>query len=159
MRWSPSPLLRSYSDTRKKCALLLESCSRFFFLFLSLVCLFSLPKWKLPLWFVMRGKKANNPSLNNRAELKKKILAPGCPSASGPGIRLQLAQLHSLAWAIFSRKRTWYPTIPQIMTSQIEKLSFFVVDGKSGAAWSWDLEWGQESKQWSVRFRFRFSRF
>ena len=49
-------------------------------------------------------KKANNPSLNNRAELKKKILAPGCPSASGPGIRLQLAQLHSLAQAIFSRK-------------------------------------------------------
>lgn len=51
-------------------------------------------------------KKANNPSLNNRAELKKKILAPGCPSASGPGIRLQLAQLHSLAQAIFSRKKT-----------------------------------------------------
>ena len=50
-------------------------------------------------------KKANNPSLNNRAELKKKILAPGCPSASGPGIRLQLAQLHSLAQAIFSRKK------------------------------------------------------
>lgn len=54
-------------------------------------------------------KKANNPSLNNRAELKKKILAPGCPSASGPGIRLQLAQLHSLAQAIFSRKKTWNP--------------------------------------------------
>lgn len=54
-------------------------------------------------------KKANNPSLNNRAELKKKILAPGCPSASGPGIRLQLAQLHSLAQAIFSRKKTWKP--------------------------------------------------
>lgn len=51
-------------------------------------------------------KKANNPSLNNRAELKKKILAPGSPSASGPGIRLQLAQLHSLAQAIFSRKKT-----------------------------------------------------
>lgn len=49
-------------------------------------------------------KKANNPSPNNRAELKKKILAPGCPSASGPGIRLQLAQLHSLAQAIFSGK-------------------------------------------------------
>lgn len=51
-------------------------------------------------------KKANNPSPNNRAELKKKILAPGCPSASGPGIRLQLAQLHSLAQAIFSGKKT-----------------------------------------------------
>lgn len=57
-------------------------------------------------------KKANNPSLNNRAELKKKILAPGCPSASGPGIRLQLAQLHSLAQAIFSRKKTWNPYSP-----------------------------------------------
>lgn len=64
-------------------------------------------------------KKANNPSPNNRAELKKKILAPGCPSASGPGIRLQLAQLHSLAQAIFSGKRTWYPPIPEIMTAQI----------------------------------------
>lgn len=51
-------------------------------------------------------KKANNPSLNNRAELKRKILAPGCPSASGPGIRLQLAQLLSLAQAIFSRRET-----------------------------------------------------
>lgn len=56
-------------------------------------------------------KKANNPSLNNRAELKKKILAPGCPSASGPGIRLQLAQLHSLAQAIFSRKKNVIPPI------------------------------------------------
>lgn len=56
-------------------------------------------------------KKANNPSLNNRAALKKKILAPGCPGASGPGIRLQLAQLHSIAQAIFSRNTTWYPLL------------------------------------------------
>lgn len=59
-------------------------------------------------------KKANNPSLNNRATLEKKKkekknIAPGCPSASGPGIRLQLAQLHSLASAIFSRKENVIP--------------------------------------------------
>lgn len=85
---------------RVKCALLPESC----FVFLPLVCLFCLNETAPVVCY--ERKKANNPSLNNRAELKKKILAPGCPGASGPGIRLQLAQLHSLALAIFSRKRT-----------------------------------------------------
>lgn len=69
-------------------------------------------------------KKANNPSLNNRAELKKKILAPGCPSASGPGIRLQLAQLHSLAQAIFSRKKTWYPLFSKLWLHRYNNLSY-----------------------------------
>lgn len=90
---------------QKMCALAFESCfvfqasclAPFFPLFFS--CL----NETAPV-VCYEKKKANNPSPNNRAELKKKILAPGCPSASGPGIRLQLAQLHSLAQAIFSGK-------------------------------------------------------
>lgn len=105
MRRSPSHCSARILDTRKKkylCALVgsllrISASSCFFFC----ACL----NETAPV-VCYEKKKANNPSLNNRAELKKKILAPGCPSASGPGIRLQLAQLHSLAQAIFSRKKT-----------------------------------------------------
>lgn len=93
------PFSRSYLDTRKKnCALFLLG------ILLPASCLPFCLNETAPV-VCYEKKKANNPSLNNRAELKKKILAPGCPSASGPGIRLQLAQLHSLAQAIFSRKK------------------------------------------------------
>lgn len=70
-------------------------------------------------------KKANNPSPNNRAELKKKILAPGCPSASGPGIRLQLAQLHSLAQAIFSGKKNVIPPPPPFQKLSLSRQNNF----------------------------------
>lgn len=58
-------------------------------------CLFILARNETAPVVCYETQKANNPSLNNRAQLKrkkKKNLAPGCRSASGPGIRLQLAQ-------------------------------------------------------------------
>lgn len=99
-------LFCSFWDTRK----IERSCSipASYFCFLSVF--FCLNETALVVCY--EKKKANNTSPNNRAELKKKILAPGCPSASGPRIRLQLAQLHSLAQAIFSGKKTWYPPPP-----------------------------------------------
>lgn len=112
------PLLCSYLDTRKMCALI------GILLRISASCLPFCLNETAPV-VCYEKKKANNPSLNNRAELKKKNLAPGCPSASGPGIRLQLAQLHSLTQAIFSRKKTWYPLFPKLWLHRYNNLSYF----------------------------------
>lgn len=118
-RWDDLlPLLCSYLDTRKMCALI------GILLRISASCLPFCLNETAPV-VCYEKKKANNPSLNNRAELKKKNLAPGCPSASGPGIRLQLAQLHSLTQAIFSRKKTWYPLFPKLWLHRYNNLSYF----------------------------------
>lgn len=135
-RWDDLlPLLCSYLDTRKN----VRSC---FLLRISASCLPFCLNETAPV-VCYEKKKANNPSLNNRAELKKKILAPGCPSASGPGIRLQLAQLHSLAQAIFSRKKTWYPLFTKLWLHRYNNLSYFF-PRQTGpfplTVWSCDLE-------------------